>query len=158
MILLPTSILILSILLLVKLMHTRFVKKNTGKVAFRTMIIALLLIPVSAYCIMLIDTNPLMDEVKNVFLGNVSREETRGEPIDRYNIRRRDDAVILSAEVSITRLFTIHNFREGYIWVRYAHKSESAQGSLMGSGIILTKWKIKKENGKWSIVEIFEKP
>jgi hypothetical protein len=107
---------------------------------------------------MLIDTNPLINEVNNVSLGNISREETRGFPIDRYNIRRRYDVEVLNAEVSIIRLFTIHNFREGYIWVRYTNKSENVEGLRMGSHRVLAKWRIIKDNGKWSIVEIFEKP
>ena len=62
-------------------------------------------------------------------------------------------------EVSLIRYFTIHNFKDGYIWAIYSNKAfESSGKQFDGSGRIPTKWKIHKENGKWEIVEIFEAP
>jgi len=107
---------------------------------------------------MLIDTNPLMDEVKDVFLGKLIIEETQGFPIDRYNLRYRNDAELLSEELSIVRLFTIHNFREGYIWARYTHYRQYAERQLSGSYRVTTKWRIEKVDRKWRIVEIHERP
>ena len=154
----PVYTLVLSALCLATLLYIKFIKTNARRGVYGTMIILILLLSVCAYCIMLIDTNPLMDEVKDVFLGKLIIEETQGFPIDRYNLRYRNDAELLSEELSIVRLFTIHNFREGYIWARYTHYRQYAERQLSGSYRVTTKWRIEKVDRKWRIVEIHERP
>ena len=112
------------------------------------------------YIALLVSTNGLMKEVKSVFLGNIDILETEGKPIDRYNI----DKYLINKELgdvklSIVRIFTLHNFSDGYIWIRYTFEAKDTVGKVItGSYNIPAKWKIHKRAGKWEIAEIYEAP
>lgn len=118
-----------------------------------------------AYSAMLLDTHSLMKEVRDAFEGKTPPEVTDDTPLSRYNIRdrgygvRKQETEIGEATVSLTRYFTIHNFKDGYIWAVYSDQAyDSDRTPLSVGGPIPTKWKIHKENGKWEIAEIFEAP
>ena len=119
-----------------------------------------LLIIVVVYMAMLLDTNDLMKEVRNAFSWKTERSETIGRPIDAYNgIKRANSETLGETKLTLIRLFTFHNFRDGYVWAYYTYYAYNAEGGLItGSVSITTKWKIHKENGKWEIIEIFEAP
>ena len=127
------------------------------KKVFKIIKIVLLTIAV-AYAVMFFDTNGLMKEVRNCFLWKVDRSETVGRPIDAYNyIEHHVGAKLGKANLTLIRLFTFHNFQDGYIWAWYSYQAYNEDGELLtGSLYIPTKWKIHKENGKWEIIEIFE--
>jgi len=138
-------------------------KKVAGKI-MRIFIIGISII-VCVYSAMLLDTHSLMVEVKNAFEGKIPAEITEGTPLACYNIRDRgygaktEKTDIGKTEVSLIRYFTIHNFKDGYIWAFYTNKAFDSNGEQFdGSGWIPTKWKIHKEKGKWEIVEIYEAP
>lgn len=109
---------------------------------------------------MFFDTNRLLKEVRSAFLWETARSETVGRPIDAYNyIRRADNDTLGKADLTLIRLFVLHNFNNGYIWAYYSYKAYDEDGELItGSSNIPTKWRIHKDNGKWEIVEIFEAP
>jgi hypothetical protein len=102
-----------------------------------------------------------MRDVKRAFLLELSPSETSGRPIDKYNyswIVERGRGVG-QIELSLTRLFTLHNFREGYIWVFYTYIAYDEDGRILsGSSRIPSKWKIERIDGAWEIVEIYEDP
>lgn len=139
-------------------------KKGVGKV-MGILIIGILFV-ICIYLAMLLDTYPLMKEVKDALRGNISAEITIGTPLSNYNIRthflengKETNLDIGETEVFLMRYFTIHNFINGYIWAIYSNKAFDSSGKPFdGSGRIPTKWKIHKENGKWEITEIFEDP
>jgi len=135
-------------------------KKVVGKIM--TIFIVGILFVACAYSALLLDTHSLMVEVKDAFEGKIPAEITEGTPISRYNIRDRGlgaERDIGETKVSLIRYFTIHNFKDGYIWAFYSNEAYDTNGkSFAGSYRIPTKWKIHKEKGKWEIVEIFEAP
>ena len=113
------------------------------------------------YSIMFFSTNSLMREVRSAFMLELSPSETAGRPIDRFNHSRilEREVEVGRIELSLVRLFTFHNFREGYIWVIYTHIIYDNDGTtLRGSARVPSKWRIEKINGAWEIVEIFEDP
>ena len=109
------------------------------------------------YLLMLWTTNDIVREVKNVMQGNISIEETRGTSLDLYN--RKGDLGTIFAEAKITRLFVFHNFFDGYMWVKYSCEGFDKNGNhTYGSSNVISRWKIHREDGKWQVVEIQEKP
>ncbi len=118
----------------------------------------LLAIIVMLYLIMLFDTNALMKEVSEVFQGKVALSETKNRAIDQYNIAPFNNDVE-EVNLKITRTFVLHNFSTGYIWVSYTIEMRDSNGELLcGSWDVPARWTIKKEKGKWEIVEILEAP
>jgi hypothetical protein len=108
------------------------------------------------YIVMLLNTNSAVDYVKEVMHGRISASETIGTPLDQYN---HNDFLWINpkVDVSITRLFVLHNFFDGYIWVMYKFETiENGREELPGTGYIMSRWKIHRENGKWEIIEINE--
>ena len=159
---------ILFILICVLLHPYRIYKQKINKkVAGKVMIIFVvgILLIACVYSALLLDTHSLMVEVKDAFEGKIPAEITEGTPLSRYNIRDRgygtkgEKTDIGKATVSLLRYFTIHNFKDGYIWAIYSNEAFDFDGKpFCGSYRIQTKWKIHKEKGKWEIVEIFEAP
>jgi len=112
------------------------------------------------YTVMLLNTNSLMSQVRDVFLWKIDCSETAGKPINTYNHRNSfPNEVVGKVDLTLVRLLTLHNFSKGYIWVWYSEKAYNIDGELItGSNNIITKWKIQKEHGEWEIIDIFESP
>jgi hypothetical protein len=122
-----------------------------------TAITIMILTILFVYMVMFIDTNSLLDETKNVFCGKVEASDIEDMPVSRYNVTdSNQDAVV---KLELHRLFTLHNFNDGYIWMNYSCEATSVQGDIdYGADNIYSVWKIHKEKGKWKIVEIIEDP
>lgn len=113
------------------------------------------------YLIMFYSTNSVVQDVEKVMRGQVAYEDTRGTPIDSYN--RGSGGVNskhpINVEVNIMRLFVLHNFADGYMWIMYTNEGlDPNTNSRYGSYKVTSRWKIHKENGKWVIVDIKEGP
>ena len=120
-------------------------------------VVVVILMILTAYAIIFNNTNALIQEVENVMYGNVDKSVTQDSPLKVYN--RKGEFNTTHTEVELTRLFVIHNFFDGYMWVKYSYEDFDEQDRrTYGSWNIVSKWKIHKENGKWKIVEIIEKP
>ena len=113
------------------------------------------------YLIIFYSTNSVVQDVEKVMRGQVAYEDTKGTPIDRYNLRfgRADSEHPINVEVNIMRLFVLHNFAGGYMWVVYSEKGfDPITNSEYAASKVTSRWKIHKENGKWVIVDIKEGP
>lgn len=130
-------------------------KKKKLKIIF-SVIIAIIIV----YIVMLFDTNSLMVEVKSVFMREVEESETIEKPVNMYNRSSEyQNEALVNVNLKLNIIFTIHNFRDGYIWAYYSVEARNESDELLyGSWEIPTKWKIHKENGKWEIVDIIEAP
>ena len=121
----------------------------------------LLLAVLTIYSFMIVDTLSLMSYVKDVFRGKVPLGHTENTPERRYNHLSYFENNIMDGEIkfNIVRLFTWHNFKEGYIKVMYTTSAYDKNGRILyGSHRIFSKWMIQKRNGKWVIIEIIEAP
>ena len=106
---------------------------------------------------MFLNTNSVIRDVKEVMYGRISQSETDGTPLSRYNVKKWEPNA--AVEAKITRCFVLHNFFNGYMYVRYSYKGVDKDGNVLtASGPLFSRWKIHRENGGWKIVEIEEAP
>lgn len=89
-----------------------------------------------------------------------SPEQTKGTAIDRYNYNGLFENVEFeSFKICLLPIFVCHNFHNGYVWVFYSYEAYDTEGNLITASLnVVTKWKIHKDDGKWKIVEISERP
>ena len=109
------------------------------------------------YYLMFINTNQVVDEVYAVMSGNVDVSVTNNTPLEKYNYSKVvKDAKI---KVKIHRLFVLHNFIDGYMWVNYSYETVGSKTDINpGAWNVVSKWKIHRNGWKWNIVEITERP
>ena len=63
------------------------------------------------------------------------------------------------ADISVHRLFAWHNFKKGILWFEYTRNIKDKEGNiLIGSGTASVKLTMEKINGKWEVVDIYERP
>ena len=113
------------------------------------------------YAVELISTNSLMNYVKDLADGKIPASETEGEYWDEFNV----NSVINGdhAKFKITRVFVIHNFSDGYMWLKwdfwvYDKDDNLIYGHSQGFPPGYAKWTIHKENGEWKVVDVWESP
>lgn len=124
---------------------------NFKKIALLCILLLLLL-----YAVFFLNTNSVMRYAKSVFRGEISSEEVVGTPLYRYYPK---DSEIVKVDFSLKRIFVSHNFKDGYIWVKYDEEQLDSSGNIVsGSWRIISRWKIHKENGEWKVVDIKEHP
>jgi len=67
----------------------------------------------------------------------------------------------MNVELKINKVFTLHNFRKGYIWFHYMLRTSDENHNQLScygtSGLYPVKMKIHNENGEWKIVQIWER-
>ena len=125
----------------------------------KVFIIGLISLLIITYGIMIIDTNDLMRYARDVFLGIIPETETKGKAINMYNDLPYFREKVSKIDLTLKRVFVFHNFFNGYIIVFYSvFMYDNDGGIVSGSMNIFSTWKIHKENGKWSVIKIIEKP
>ncbi|MBQ8164985.1 MAG: hypothetical protein IJZ94_04140 [Clostridia bacterium] len=123
---------------------------------FKKVFLIVLIVFIALYTIMVLNTNSVIRYAKSVFLGEISLEEVVDTPLYRYYPK---DLEIATTDLSINRIFVAHNFKEGYIWVKYDEERMDSSGNILsGSWDAVSRWKIHKENGEWKVIEIKEAP
>ena len=109
------------------------------------------------YFIIFTSTDSIVSNVENIMLGNVDSTITKNSPLERYNIVGRFPNA--KVEANITRLFVAHNFFDGYMWVIYSYQTVENDSDIKpATNNVISRWKIHREDGKWQVVEIQEKP
>ena len=62
-------------------------------------------------------------------------------------------------DAKINRIFVIHNFYEGIAYIRYSYVAYDKNNAVItGASNVTSKWYIRKENGRWIVYDIDEKP
>ena len=106
------------------------------------------------YLWMLFDTNSVIDDVLSVMNGSVDEQGIVGKMYSGSGFLK-----VARWNNTISRIFVVHNFSNGIMWVNYKRQGYEKNGDYYGiSGNILSKWTIHKENGKWRIIKIDEAP
>ena len=113
------------------------------------------------YAVELISTNSLMNYVKDLAGGKIPVSETEGKSWNEFNINNVKNGD--HAKLSITRVFVIHNFSDGYMWLKwdfwvYDKDDNLIYGHSQGFPPGYAKWTIHKENGEWKVVDVWESP
>lgn len=123
---------------------------------FKKIVLLGILLLLLLYAVFFLNTNSVMRYAKSVFRGEISSEEVVGTPLYRYYPK---DSEIVKVDFSLKRIFVSHNFKDGYIWVKYDEEQLDSSGNIVsGSWRIISRWKIHKENGEWKVVDIKEHP
>ena len=160
-------------------------RNNSKRRVARLIIFAVL----SILLIMQISTNSLMKRIRDAFLStdyyihefwynrdpqNYAHPDVNyviyGDDM-LYNIERyfnkgrgnhRDDLSYVNITVKLHRVFAIHNFRSGYLWLTYDARRYDREGKLIYGAISpLTqpvKMKIQKVDGEWQAMRIWDGP
>lgn len=84
----------------------------------------------------------------------------------RFNMSRQvgsSKAKDIIVDLKLNRLFTLHNFFDGYVWfyyhVEYFNKGDDQPiGGAATTTFLPIKMKIHKENGRWKVVQVWERP
>lgn len=107
------------------------------------------------YVGMLLSVMPVLDDARNVFT-NVSTSDNiyclKRYDTSRYgpNVRRK---------VTIFPLLSFHDFQQGYVYVWYSNEVLDKDDDLLnGSYGIISRWKIKKIENEWKVIDITEDP
>ena len=123
---------------------------------FKKIVLLGILLLLLLYAVFFLNTNSVMRYAKSVFRGEISSEEVVGTPLYRYYPK---DSEIVKVDFSLKRIFVSHNFKDGYIWVKYDEEQLDSSGNIVsGSWRIISRWKIHKEGGEWKVVDIKEHP
>lgn len=123
---------------------------------FKKIVLLGILLLLLLYAVFFLNTNSVMRYAKSVFRGEISSEEVVGTPLYRYYPK---DPEVVKVDLNLKRIFVSHNFKDGYIWVKYDEEQLDSYGNIVsGSWDIISRWKIHKENGEWKVVDIDEDP
>ena len=107
---------------------------------------------------MILDTNSLFSEAKAIFKGEVEIESIDNMLLKRYCVLDHHPEAT-KIEYKLTRLFAIHNYKDGYMWLRYTQTAYDKSGGLIyGAYNIPIKWQIHKEDGEWRVIFVWESP
>ncbi len=126
------------------------------KKALRCLLVILCVV-LGTYVIMFLGTNSIFNEVKTVMKGEYDEDYVFTGEMDYFNFTR--DSGDATVDLDVKRLFIIHNFQHGYMWVFYSFEVTSKSGGVSPGGAdILSKWEIERQNGKCVIVDVIEAP
>ena len=133
------------------------------KKAVLGIVVAIFIVLSGYFVLVFLDTNSLIYRVEELFRGEIPEEVTEGTAESRYNYSDQYETLyhgeVAEVEVSINRIFVLHNFNDGYVLVNYSHEARDGNDrTLCGSWDIQSLWKIHKEDGVWHIVSIQEAP
>lgn len=112
------------------------------------------------YSVMLHDTDSLLTDFANCIKGDsVSNTITNTELYKYYNRNELYNNEISDADINIRRLFVLHNFHRGIMFIKYDCETFNKSGEhIYGSANVYAKWYIEKKNGVWTVVDVIEKP
>ena len=119
----------------------------------KKIILLLFLLLFLFYVVLFLNTNSVMRYAKAVFRGEIALEEVVDSPMWRYYPKNEPE--LDKVDLNIYRTFVLHNFSDGYIWIKYdVARIDSSGYEFSGSRNRSARWKIHKENGEWKVVEI----
>ena len=137
-------------------------KRNKVKIVILSLLLTLVLL----YLAMFISTNSVIEYVERVFNGEVP-EAITGTPLGAYNIHRiygneyksSRGVSELKYEYKVSRLFVLHNFFDGYVWIKYEFSIYNKEGRRMAfTRVPIARLTIHRENGEWVITRRVEDP
>lgn len=125
---------------------------------FKKIMLLLFLLLFLFYVVLFLNTNSVMRYAKLVFRGEIAVEEVVDSPMYmRYYPKNKPE--LDKVDLNLHRTFVLHNFSDGYIWIKYDVAYIDSSGyEFSGSRNVPARWKIHKENGEWKVVEIKEAP
>jgi hypothetical protein len=121
---------------------------------YKLWLLCVIIALIAVYIVMLCDTDSVLQDFRDCVSGEVSENLKDSALYELYY-----NANAESAEVKVRRNFVIHNFTKGVIYANYTYHVFDKDGNeVRGSHKVPTKWYIEKINGRWSVVDIDERP
>ncbi len=128
----------------------QFIHKN------KKIFIIIFFIPFLIETAMILDTIPVMNEIKDNVAGNIVFKEN--DPLSKrlnyYKYQNQENSEDLINHYSLYRIFTIHSFHEGYMLVRLNQSITHENGKPVYASNDVFKITIKKTDGKWKATDI----
>jgi hypothetical protein len=123
---------------------------------FKPILIAVIILICLIYICMLYSTRTVIDDFEACVSGKEILNDVRNSEF--YDMYYRAGAV--SAEnVKVTTPLALHNFNKGVMYVKYTYEAFDEDGSpVAGSYKVPSKWYIEKQNGRWIVTKIDERP
>ena len=112
------------------------------------------------YSIILHDTDSVLNDFINCIKCNTASDTVADTELYRYYSRNEMfDNEIYDANVNVRRLFVIHNFHKGVMFIKYDCETFNGSGEhVYGSSDVYAKWYIEKKDGIWVVTDVIEKP
>ena len=120
---------------------------------------ALLAMVILLYAAMFYSTNNVIEDFKACVSGKDVSNGVEDAQLYKYYNYKADNGRAVDADVEIRRLFVLHNFKKGVMYVEYSCETFDEEGNTVyGAAGIPSKWYIERNNGRWEVVEIEEDP
>lgn len=112
------------------------------------------------YSIILHDTDAVIDDFYNCINNRVTSNIIENTELYRYyNKSDLYSEGVSETDIKAKRLFVMHNFHKGVMFIKYDCKIFNKHGDLIyGSSNIYAKWYIEKNDGIWVVTDVIEKP
>jgi len=121
----------------------------------KRIILTLGIIITVVYILIFLDTLSLTKQVESLFRGEVTTASLSPNPtcLQIYTMSDNNSNTV-DVNASVYTIFTIHNFKEGYMWVKFNCHAYDSQGNITGGEISTARWKIKRIDQQWKIIEV----
>lgn len=120
--------------------------------------IPITVILICLYILVVKSTDSVIDDFNACIRCTPEAQQLRSSAL--YNRYYDDcDGRVVDGNVSVKRLFVLHNFNKGFMHVIYTcERLDSAGSRLASSSDVTSTWFIEKQNGKWVVTAIREDP
>ncbi len=105
---------------------------------------------------MFFNTNSIIKRAEAIYKGEIPHSEILGSGFEDFDITETRPETT-TVDIKINRIFVVHNFYRGFIWVKYDCRAYDVDGKTTYGAINYQKWYIKKVDGEWEITDIYEK-
>lgn len=118
-----------------------------------------LFIIILIYTIMYNSTNIVINDFKKIICNEPIESIVKDSALyDSYTIEHQSNKNLTYADVEIKRIAVLHNFHKGYMLVNYSYERYDHNNRINGSWNIYSTWTIRKQNGRWIVTDIKERP
>ena len=108
------------------------------------------------YTAMFLNTSELVRYAQSVYRGEIEAEQLQNTQLEAFNITKTNPD-IEQVDIKIKRIFVLHNFFNGAMWVKTECEAVDSNGEVTYGDYSYEKWIIEKTENGWQIVDIKSK-
>lgn len=109
------------------------------------------------YAFIFFNTNTVIEDFVSCVKGDNITKTLKNTEL--YNWYGKHDYPVNQSDIKIQRCFVVHNFSKGIMYVKYSFENYDENGNFRkGASNIKAKWYIQKQNNRWTVNKIQEKP
>lgn len=125
--------------------------KKTTKKHIGTILLILLFLPLLIETVLIVDTIPVMQELEAYMSGDLPENFN----IELMHFESGKSAKMDKPYFQLKRMYTLHNFKKGYILIYGCEGYIDQNGEKQINGYPIVKCNIERKNGKWEIVNVY---